>query len=809
MHLHRLKLINFRQHANTEIVFGSGITAIIGPNGSGKTTLLEAIAWGLYGAQAARGNRDSIRWNRAPVRAPVKVEVDFALGAHEYRISRGLYQAELFIDRARTPAANGHQEVTSRVTRLLGMNLEEFFNTYFTGQKELAVMAALTPAERAKFLSRILGYERLKQVQDRLGSDRSLLRGELAATEKSLPDETSLKRELAEALDNVQLARQRREELRRLNEVARKELENVGPEWSRLVEVREKLLASESDLKVGQQIVEDGRREFMRLDRELAEAIRARDELNSLEEVLGSVPELQREVEALECESQRAGRRRTLAGTIEEVNTQLQRLEERREAVSGATEALEKARKMVRVADHTLAEVQQREQQLRTAWVRDRQDADTKLAAFRDQYGELAKHRKKLGELGPDGVCPTCSRVLGKEFDRVIESLDGQLEEVESSGRFFKQRVDQLVRESDELVQASELKNRALASAESARQDVAAREAQFREVKQLAGELKRQRNHRKELETRLTALPDKYDAKRHDELRKRLRELEPVIERATRFRVIAEQANKLIAETARVEQEVSDSEERVDQLSEQIKSLDFSQERFDKSRAACEEVQAKIQDSELKIATVDGDLRALQVGIDGVRQKIQERTKQEARLSILKGDLRTNEVLDSAISDLRTELNARMRPEISEIASGFLAELTDGRYHELELDESYRIRIVEDGISKAVISGGEEDISNLVLRLAISQMVAERAGHPLSLLVLDEIFGSLDESKRESVVNLLRRLGDRFPQVVLISHIESVREGVDRVLRVRFDESTGTSVITEGTGTDGNKDLAA
>ena len=50
-----------------------------------------------------------------------------------------------------------------------------------------------------------------------------------------------------------------------------------------------------------------------------------------------------------------------------------------------------------------------------------------------------------------------------------------------------------------------------------------------------------------------------------------------------------------------------------------------------------------------------------------------------------------------------------------------------------------------------MISGGEEDIANLALRLAISQMIAERAGQPLSLLVLDEIFGSLDEDRRHAV----------------------------------------------------------
>jgi exonuclease SbcC len=94
-----------------------------------------------------------------------------------------------------------------------------------------------------------------------------------------------------------------------------------------------------------------------------------------------------------------------------------------------------------------------------------------------------------------------------------------------------------------------------------------------------------------------------------------------------------------------------------------------------------------------------------------------------------------------------------------------------------------------------VISGGEEDLANLVLRLAISQMIAERAGQSFSLLILDEVFGSLDESRRHNVVELLRRLQDRFEQVILITHIESVRDGLDRVIMVRHDPESGSSVV--------------
>jgi branched-chain amino acid transport system permease protein len=41
--LHRLRLTNFRQHAKTEINFGTGLTGIIGPNGAGKTTFFKML----------------------------------------------------------------------------------------------------------------------------------------------------------------------------------------------------------------------------------------------------------------------------------------------------------------------------------------------------------------------------------------------------------------------------------------------------------------------------------------------------------------------------------------------------------------------------------------------------------------------------------------------------------------------------------------------------------------------------------------------------------------------------------------------
>jgi DNA repair protein SbcC/Rad50 len=206
MQLNRIRLLNFRQHENTEIEFGPGLTGIIGPNGAGKTTILEAIAWAMYGMPAARGNRDTLRRRGAAPRARVEVEVDFTLGAHHYRIIRSLNQAELYQDGDAAPVAYSIGAVTERVTRLLGMTREEFFNTYFTGQKDLAVMAAMSAPERAQFLSRVLGYDRLRAAQDRLREKRSALRARLDALRAGMPDLTELQEAEQRATQRLELA---------------------------------------------------------------------------------------------------------------------------------------------------------------------------------------------------------------------------------------------------------------------------------------------------------------------------------------------------------------------------------------------------------------------------------------------------------------------------------------------------------------------------------------------------------------------------------------------------------------------------
>ncbi|HEX6631042.1 MAG TPA: SMC family ATPase, partial [Gemmatimonadaceae bacterium] len=315
MRLNSLRLQNFRQHADTYVSFDSGITGIIGPNGSGKTTLLEAIAWALYGNPAARGTRDSIRFNRAGTRAAVRVELEFELGGHRYRVARGLTNAELYLDGAEQPIANSITGVSELLQRRLGMSRGEFFNTYFTGQKELNVMAAMGPTERAQFLSRVLGYEKLRGAQTLVRERRRLVAAELQGLKAGMPDPDAVWRQLADAEARLAEARVRADEAARRRVEAEEALLALRPQWEQAQRERERLQELQGELRVAEGEESLHLRDVERLDRELAALAEARVELERLVAELVPLPALRTELAELETLARQEGRRQTLAET--------------------------------------------------------------------------------------------------------------------------------------------------------------------------------------------------------------------------------------------------------------------------------------------------------------------------------------------------------------------------------------------------------------------------------------------------------------------------------------------------------------
>jgi exonuclease SbcC len=801
--LHRLRLVNFRQHADTEIVFGDGITGIIGPNGSGKTSLLEAIAWAIYGNAAARGDKDSIRNLRAKARTGVRVELEFALGSHEYRVERGLNDAELYQDG--TIVANSLREVTAKLQRVLGMTHDEFFNTYFTGQKELGVLANASRPERAAFLSRVLGYERLRLAQERVRERRSALSHEVDGLETGLPPRSELHAERREAERRLAGARRAATEAETARRKAAEALVGEEPRWQEWVTRRERTLSLEGDQRVAEQGVLAQRQEFQRLDKELAAALAAREELRKLEDEVAPISRLKAELAELDRLHDEDAARREDQAKLTELGRTLSALDRRIAELADAEAALARVAVEARTLVERLEAADRAAEERQAVWVREKEYAGTRRAELLKQYDEVKEQRDKIERLGPEEECPTCRRPLGAEHAAVLAVLDRQLEAIVDDGKYFRQRLEQLAQPPEAVTQTEGARDALREESRRASEAEGTLRAQVAERVRLHQERVAAARRAEELGRRVAARPTGYNAARHDAVRTELTRLDPVAVQAAVLAARAERAEVLVREAELAEKALSARESLARQLQDAVRAEGFSEHKFKAARERHDRATHALRAAELAVAETRGELAGAETAVRETERRDAERAARERTITERKSELRLHNELDRAFSDLRADLNAAMRPEIGELASTFLADLTDGRYDELDLDEEYRVVVLDDGIPKPVISGGEEDIANLVLRLAISQMIAERAGQPLSLLVLDEIFGSLDEARRQHVLGLLRRLGDRFPQVILITHIEQVRDGLDRVIRVAYDAAAGASVVRDETATLGGE----
>ena len=800
MRLNALTLTNFRQHADSHLEFDTGLTGIIGPNGAGKSTILEAIAWALYGQQAARGTRDSIRFVRAPARAGVRVELDFELGGHRYRIVRGLTSAELYLDGGSSPIANSISAVGETVQRRLGMTRPEFFHTYFTGQKELNVMSSMGPADRARFLSRVLGYEKLRVAQEAVRERRGDLSAELAGVRGAMPDADAVQR----SLDDSSARRGEAERTLALAvealAAATARLAEIGPTWIEAQRARDRHQELSSELRVAESEGTARRRDQERLTTELQGTAAAREELTRLTIELAPLAGLASEYARFEALARDEGRRQALLDSSRALAEELAARRERRQRLVGAPQTEEVVTVQLEARRREVEETLGRIEGLRTDWVRDTQEAETKRDALRAQYAELKKQRDHIMELGEDGACPTCTRVLGENFRTVLDQLDEQMETITVDGRYFSTRLLQLEQLPPELQRLEEQRRDQQREAGDLERQLARVQSEVQELAQLQRELAVKEQRHEQWTRELASIPTGYDAARHEELRRDIDLLAPLNERATRLSTQLEREAALLEERATVERELAALEERLVTLTAARDEVRFSERDYGEVRDAQERASAAARNAEVVLATATAELRAAERAVEGASQALAALQKTQELERHLERDKRLHDELDRFYTELRADLNDALRPELSELASAFLAELTDHRYSEFELDDQYNVVVLEDGRPKPVISGGEEDLANLVLRLAISQMIAERAGQSFSLLVLDEIFGSLDEVRRHNVVELLRRLQDRFEQVILITHIEAVREGLDRVITVDYDEESGSSVVRASGG---------
>lgn len=803
MKLISLEMQNFRQHLDSHISFSDGLTGIIGTNGAGKSTVLEAMAWALYGAPAVRGTNDTIRSKASQGGAKVNVALTFELGGSIYKVARTLDgsgksgNAVLEVDGK--PLRSGMSEVTGSIAKLLGMDYQAFFTSFFTGQKQLEFMSSLEGRARAVAISRMLGYDRLTKARDQANEDRKGLNREIEGLERGLPDPEELKERRKASAEQLAVASKALEEVEKGYKASVETVETLKPQKAlsdqrarRHDEISRRLELDRADVE--------------RMDSRLSQLTKEATDLKARQvELDGLKPDIDRYLKAgeeykeLQKLSKYESERQRLNGQISTLEDDLKRLNARSKQLADSDEKHLRAVAAVEQAELLLSEADKKIQALREERISKLHSVDAQVKGLRQQREEIELRKAQIAQQGPQGKCPTCERALADELPRVLANFDSQVAEIEQKiATFASER------------QAAEGMQFEINASEANRSTLNLQIEQLRKARQDADRLVMERNsiakdignrtiQLTEFSAQLDQIPAGFDEARYLELQSVGEQLRPVWEKAVELKSMLKRAPDVQRESGDIASLLNAKKQQVDESDKALVELSFVREEHEALTRTFDEASYRLNDAAVQLERRRGDVntaRAVLMQIereeDSLKTRLDElKTKRAERLYL--------ETLAQAFDRFRADLNDRIRPELESIASELLSMMTDGRYNALEINDSYQAVIRDDGELKPVISGGEDDIVNLALRLAISQMIAQKAGQSFSLLVLDEVFGSLDDVRRNNVVSLLQNLKNRFEQIILITHVESIHDAVDNCVWVEFDEKTKTSRLTERT----------
>ena len=84
-------------------------------------------------------------------------------------------------------------------------------------------------------------------------------------------------------------------------------------------------------------------------------------------------------------------------------------------------------------------------------WLRERQDAESQLQAYRDRARELKSRLSQIQTGGPDAPCPTCGRPLADHLKDVRVQMREEWESVVQDGSWWKRRREQLEGKPEDL----------------------------------------------------------------------------------------------------------------------------------------------------------------------------------------------------------------------------------------------------------------------------------------------------------------------------------------------------------------------
>ncbi|HEQ99014.1 MAG TPA: SMC family ATPase [candidate division Zixibacteria bacterium] len=796
MIIRHLSIRNFRKYRHLDLVFPDGVIGVVGRNGSGKSTLLEIFAWLLYGSNGLKTKNIQIYPDFAEDRGETEGELDFRIGEQDFRIKRGFKKpakstAELYAEDKILAA--GTKDVNREIEKLSGMDWKAFQTSFYTRQNELNLLGSLQPAERSKRLEEMLGLEKTNIIINNIKGDLRSLEGEIKGLEQLVGREQEYrlllhkkeqeKEAIAKSVNDLEVEFGALDELLKKLKISFAESEKKREEYQKITSALE---LQRHDLKKSEE-------DKSRIETRITAIEAQRDHFEALRQEIKELPDVRQELNLLEKQQIKFESKKQKEKLLTQLNQSLQSQVVRGKALSETIEELKSRAGDIDIIINNIKSVSSNLERLR-------EEVSTlrvEKAGFSSQLERLKKQMDDIEELGPDAVCSFCLRPFEGEMTDIQQHFKLEINRLEVSWKLTSEKL-----EAKELkLREAQAEKKKLEDSRSKTQDVLNKISSAEgERKNLRENFRQGQNQREELEEELKALgqsdfdPDKYALvkSRFEELQKKNTEYAGLRERMASL-------DNLRKEQGELADRIVIINDNIRKLDEQLTEIGFDRNLYLQEKDTLEKQTREREIARDNLSSARENLAGLMAETRGYEDQLKNIEEAKSRASEITTDKFYLESLIELLRELKTELASRIRPLLIKISSNLLDRMSDGKFSELDLNEDYEISIRDYGELQELnrFSGGEQDLANLSLRLAISRLLAQSSRLEAGFLILDEVFGSQDSLRKENILGAIAGLQDFFRQIFMVTHVEDVKEAVQTLMTVEENSDGSSSIIVD------------
>ncbi len=812
-----------------------------GKNGAGKSALLDAMTWAIWGKTRGRSDREVISIGEDFM----EVTFEFRIGVREFQVFRrrtagNRLTLHFYSRQAGSPdfgmvSGDSVRETQQRIDGTLKIDYDTFVNSAFLMQGKADSFTQMRPGERKQVLGEILNLgdydalarvarqrknssttrlstlqEQIAQADSRLETRPTIekLLADLEAEQQVIAKDLATHRvslqSLANQLQTFELLEDARTKTRQKildeKDERNKLQQRISGNQARLAKLKS-TLAREAEIRSAAEAY----RKWRATADECAEALRKRqpfeEKLSLTRRKLDNLEnQLNRDIDR---EREKAERARTLLDEMAEELKTILKLE------SESTIAIATLAKMTSAINEIESLTEQRAQ----------------LQAMNENVAARAEEIKEAIEAlqHGDAICPVCRKPFGKDDHKRIEAEWQR--DLEAARENYRQNAKQLalINKKFEDGNATKKSRDALQSEENLRQAMLVRSKKHVEKKsevekdyavanRTFQELTRTKSNQSfataeravitEVERSLAEL--RYDADLHNESRKQLHLLQLAEQDLSELEQARLQAGNLEEAISELTDRLETQNSEIEELEQEHALFAAQLEEAPTVREQHQHIRKLVEEFEYRFSTVQSGIGGAQNQLSQLTDLAEERRQLKQTHEQIAQEADAYEELGIAfgINGIQAMVIENILPELQDDANLLLQRMSSSHLHvnfrttrqavtNDQITETLDIIIRDEAGERPydLYSGGEAFRINFAIRIALSKLLVRRAGATIDLLIIDEGFGTQDTQGRDGLVEALKSIQDYFEMILVITHIEDIRDQFDSRIDVLKTDS--------------------